>query len=326
MALVLAAMSLTAGAVSLLAVLTLSAPTPVTSVPVVGTMATPVAAGAIMILRHRFGERLPVLMFHGWIAMASALICLAARSQPTPQMAVASVGMLVWMALFAGHFFSTRQLLAHLAWMGASVAVLVAADTRRITVPVGITAFATVAAAAMASRYMSVLLRRVATTDSLTGLPNRQALDELIEREVARSTRFGTPLSVAIMDVDRFKEVNDSDGHIAGDILLAALATNLRRDLRAVDVLARFGGDEFVALMPGCALEDAASSADRLRETAGHPCSIGVSAWAPGDTASTLLLRADRALYQAKHAGRDCVKTLAANIGAGPSPGDPLAC
>ncbi len=228
------------------------------------------------------------------------------------------------MALFVGHFFSARQVLAHLAWMGACVAVVVTIDHHRITTPAGIIVFGTTLAGGAASYYMSITLRRVAMTDPLTGLPNRQALDELLEREVARCARFGTPLSVAILDVDRFKEINDSSGHMAGDNLLATLAANLRRGLRAVDVLARFGGDEFVAIMPGCMLQDAVSSADRLRLTAGHPCSIGISAWVPGDTVSTVLVRTDRALYRAKDAGRDCVVALAAD--ADPSPGNTPDC
>lgn len=150
-------------------------------------------------------------------------------------------------------------------------------------------------------------LEAVARTDDLTGLYNRRGWEEQLPRELARSTRNGDPLCVAMVDLDFFKNYNDQSGHLAGDRLLKQSAAAWARELRASDTLARFGGDEFGVALPGCNLENATDLVERLREAmpGGQTVSAGVVCWNGRETADELVGRADAALYQAKRMGRD---------------------
>lgn len=147
----------------------------------------------------------------------------------------------------------------------------------------------------------------LARTDPLTGLPNRRAWDDVFERELARAERDDQLLAVAMLDLDHFKAYNDTHGHQAGDDLLASAAQAWREQLRAVDVLARWGGEEFVALLPGAAEEDAILVMDRLRKATpdDQTVSIGIAVRRPNESSDELLSRADTALYAAKDAGRN---------------------
>jgi diguanylate cyclase (GGDEF)-like protein len=143
--------------------------------------------------------------------------------------------------------------------------------------------------------------------DTLTGLANRRAWDERLAQELARTRRSGHPLSVALLDLDRFKLFNDRHGHQAGDRLLKEAAAAWRGELRATDLLARWGGEEFGVLLPACPAGEALVMLERLRARTpgGQTCSVGVAEWLPGEDADMLLGRADLALYQAKRTGRD---------------------
>jgi diguanylate cyclase (GGDEF)-like protein len=154
-------------------------------------------------------------------------------------------------------------------------------------------------------------LERMARTDDLTGLPNRRAWDEELPREQARARRSEEPLSVAILDLDAFKQFNDSLGHQAGDRLLKQVASAWRSGLRLTDVLARLGGDEFGAVLPACSPAAALALVERLcRATpASQTCSAGVATWDGTETVEALVARADGALYQAKVGGRNRVET-----------------
>jgi diguanylate cyclase (GGDEF)-like protein len=158
-------------------------------------------------------------------------------------------------------------------------------------------------------RHQNTRLQAFAGTDPLTGSANRRAWDEELSLALIRGARDGLPLSMAIIDIDDFKGFNDRHGHQAGDRLLKESAAAWRSILRASDVLARIGGDEFGVLLPGCALDKAASIADRLRAAvpASSGCSVGVAVWDGRETAAGLVARADRALYDAKEQGRDRV-------------------
>jgi diguanylate cyclase (GGDEF)-like protein/PAS domain S-box-containing protein len=148
-------------------------------------------------------------------------------------------------------------------------------------------------------------LETLALTDQLTGLPNRRAWEDTVARELARAARDGLPVCVAVLDLDRFKRYNDDRGHLAGDELLSQAAEAWRSELRGGDVLARYGGDEFAALIPGRALDTAVVVVERLRRAGPHPCtcSAGVAMWDGAETATDLFGRADAALYVAKQSG-----------------------
>jgi diguanylate cyclase (GGDEF)-like protein/PAS domain S-box-containing protein len=153
-----------------------------------------------------------------------------------------------------------------------------------------------------------------AESDPLTGLPNRRTFDERLAAETARAARLGRPLSLAVVDLDHFKRVNDLHGHPAGDGALVELGLRLRAAAREDDLVARVGGEEFAWIMPGCTGADALAVADRLRSAvAGEPfsdvgrltCSVGVCDLACAGDAETLYRLADAALYEAKAGGRD---------------------
>ncbi len=147
----------------------------------------------------------------------------------------------------------------------------------------------------------------LARTDPLTGLPNRRSLEEMLERETNRARRTGERLCVAVLDLDRFKSYNDAHGHLAGDRLLRECAIAWKADLRAADAICRFGGEEFVVVLPECEPEEAGAIVERLRAAtpSGQTASVGLVAWDGAEPVEELLSRADRALYRAKAAGRD---------------------
>ncbi len=163
-------------------------------------------------------------------------------------------------------------------------------------------------------------LQRLSRRDGLTGLLNRRALEDALLAQFQRSRRSGEPFSVLMLDVDHFKGINDEHGHAVGDLALKHLSALLLAHMREVDRLARFGGEEFLVLLPGLALADALPVAERLRAVVAQApmplagvtitlsVSIGMAEWggAP-DEPSRLLVRADAAMYQAKRHGRDRV-------------------
>ncbi|TCZ60844.1 GGDEF domain-containing protein [Roseicella aquatilis] len=154
-------------------------------------------------------------------------------------------------------------------------------------------------------------------TDVLTGLPNRRYILELLDAALAGENRATSRLCIAILDLDRFKDINDAHGHETGDAVLRHFTASCRVRLRQGDHLGRLGGEEFLALIPGASLRDAVRLMDRVREGfpaidlgAGRPglrytFSAGLAEAAPGDDRRTLLMRADHALYGAKAAGRN---------------------
>ena len=157
--------------------------------------------------------------------------------------------------------------------------------------------------------------------DLITGVPNRRYFVEMVEAEMVRSSRYGEPLSILMMDIDQFKEVNDAYGHQAGDILLQTLCETCKIALRAFDIVGRWGGDEFAILLPETPSALAHQVAERLRgaiestvvDLEMHPplhfsVSIGcASRNARHDNLDTLLNIADKALYDAKRTGRNRV-------------------
>lgn len=161
----------------------------------------------------------------------------------------------------------------------------------------------------------------LARTDGLTGVNNHRHFIDLAAREFAVSERYRHSLSILLCDIDRFKRVNDTYGHSVGDATLRHVAQAISRRLRASDVLGRYGGEEFVVLLPNTTLEDSQLVAEELRESIARSSlkkndqvvevtiSIGVAQIGPeGDSLNKLLQRADAALYQAKQAGRNCVR------------------
>jgi diguanylate cyclase (GGDEF)-like protein len=169
------------------------------------------------------------------------------------------------------------------------------------------------AATALARVALLEHLQQSALTDGLTGVPNRRAFDVALAREVTLAARTDTALAVIILDLDKFKTLNDTYGHLAGDDVLRAVGAALKTCTRQGDLVARYGGEEFVLLLPGATDDDAIGAARRVREVLrGVPgprpitASLGIASRpAQGETGAQLLAAADEALYAAKEGGRD---------------------
>jgi two-component system, cell cycle response regulator len=183
---------------------------------------------------------------------------------------------------------------------------------------VGDTIFKYLAGSDVEAQYHDVVFR-MRITDGLTSLHNRKQLDTLVEEEITRARRHGRELSVLMLDIDHFKKINDTHGHLTGDSVLRALASLLQKRLRPNDKLGRYGGEEFCAILPETSLENAALIAEELRAlVAGTPfraesleinvtISIGAGALREGMIATDLYQSADKMLYQAKRTGRNKV-------------------
>ena len=169
-------------------------------------------------------------------------------------------------------------------------------------------------------QLVNAQLSSLATTDTLTGAWNRRHFEQELQRELIQSQRYAEPLSLLMFDIDHFKAVNDRYGHPVGDTVLVGLTRLVQRNLRAADTLARWGGEEFVIMMPHCDADEAVGLAEKLRallalqtfETVGQvTASFGVTQCRPEDSPQSWLKRADLALYQAKAEGRNAVRLVA---------------
>ena len=173
-------------------------------------------------------------------------------------------------------------------------------------------------AANRALTEVNLELMRLATTDALTGAWNRRQFELVAAVEVAKAQRYGQSMSLLMLDVDRFKAVNDEHGHLVGDQVLVELVERIGSRLRESDVLARWGGEEFIVLMPHATVDDAMALAESLRLLVSSTamakdgtvtCSIGVAEYVVGESMDAWLSRADRALYEAKASGRNAVRS-----------------
>jgi diguanylate cyclase (GGDEF)-like protein len=173
-------------------------------------------------------------------------------------------------------------------------------------------------------------VRQMATTDMLTGALNRRMMTELAEAELKLTERTGAPLCVALIDIDHFKRVNDVHGHHAGDAVLRSLSQHAQSDIRQVDKFSRWGGEEFLVMLPSITAADALNAMERLRQSVealtipGHATlkvtfSAGIAQWQLGETLEQLVERADQALNEANRQGRN--RCLTAGSQASPAMG-----
>ncbi|PKO61449.1 MAG: GGDEF domain-containing protein, partial [Betaproteobacteria bacterium HGW-Betaproteobacteria-17] len=181
-----------------------------------------------------------------------------------------------------------------------------------VMVPLG-----TVSFIMLASEKLHRDLEFISRHDGLTQCLNKQSAIEELQREVSRAKRHGNKLSIMLIDLDKFKDINDTHGHLAGDRVLVDFAQKAKSSLRDTDRLTRFGGDEFMAILPDTDLEHALLVASRLHEAGktsqpiAWSVSIGTSAWLDADDAMAAMLnRADKALYQSKTLGRGQTQAL----------------
>lgn len=178
---------------------------------------------------------------------------------------------------------------------------------------------ANVLSAAILRKQAEEEIHRMATTDPLTGVANRRRFSELLDNEINRAMRYGSAFSLILCDLDKFKQINDGYGHNVGDEVLKAASGIVRTNLRETDILARWGGEEFIILVPQTYADTALILAEKLRAALAEreldhvgqvTASFGVTQFVAKDTVTCLIKRADDALYQAKRLGRNRVEML----------------
>jgi diguanylate cyclase (GGDEF)-like protein len=229
----------------------------------------------------------------------TAVVAVAA----TEQVNMANLYLLT--ATVAVLLFSFRAALIHIGMAGICYAALLAFNPATAGAPVvaWLAVFGTTAVVGAVVLGLLSVLRQAATADPLTGLANRRAWDERLDEEMERSLRTGTALTVVLVDLDGFKDVNDRDGHAAGDHLLQTLASAWQTQVRdGGDFLARIGGDEFAVLAPGTDQVGIRRLIKRFEEVTppGVSFSAGEATWDQAERAPDLLRRADLAMYETK--------------------------
>jgi diguanylate cyclase (GGDEF)-like protein len=270
-------------------------------------------AGAVLVFA---GDRLPEWSIHALPAFGTALVSfgLLFNGERHGGAAGGDEMYYLWAVLYSAYYLGRVATAAQVVLVAlAYTATLVAIDPGPVGVSRWLTTIGLAAGSAVVVRLLServdrlvTELRLAASTDPLTGLLNRREFEQRFAGELARARRTGESFALVLGDLDRFKELNDRHGHAAGDEALASLARLLRAEVRAIDSVARIGGDEFAILLPATnacgAREAAARIADRVRRHGGIPTlSAGSAAYgADGHTIEDLMRVADAALYSAK--------------------------
>lgn len=292
-----------AGAASVLASLLLDGGETLPRARIVGV------AGAALVVAlglQVIGPRLRDWVFHAVVILGASMVSIVVHQAGGGLASAGYASLYVVASVYAFFFFERPAAVLHLV-VTAGMSLVVLAE-------VGgsgwwVLWLMVMSTASMVGVLVSVLVEQVrsmARADMLTGLANRRAWEESLPREVSRAARAARPLSVAVIDLDFFKEVNDAGGHHAGDQTLRTVAAAWSSQVRESDLLARYGGDEFALVMPDCDADQARVIVDRLRETTptGTTFSAGIATWDGQETITELVRRADEAMYAAKIAGR----------------------
>jgi diguanylate cyclase (GGDEF)-like protein len=257
------------------------------------------------------GERLPGWTIHLWTAADTVIVSFGLLFNGERLGGDAGGDEMYYLLVtrYAAYYLGRLGTALQLAFMAAAYTVtLVAIDPGPIGPSRWLTTVGLATGSAVVVRLLServdrlvAELRLAASTDPLTGLLNRRAMAQLLGHEMARARRTGEAFATLLIDVDRFKEINDRRGHAAGDSELVALAGMLTRELREIDTVARIGGDEFAVLLPATGVAGAQATAERLRERASVSISVGAAVYGiDGLTGEELARAADAALYEAK--------------------------
>lgn len=248
----------------------------------------------------RFGEKLPPAGLQVAAVAGTLANSVLVANCTTDYGAALNSFAYLWIGIYAGMFFSQRQVRLQCA----VIVVACAVSFELSGLPGMVTAWVLVAGASvLASEALARLNSRLRTqliTDPLTGLLNRAGFVAAAERVFSLAGRGGMPVSVALIDLDGFKQVNDLQGHAAGDGLLVELGEAWGQELRGSEVLARLGGDEFALVLAGAGREGADDALHRLRAVSPVAWSAGVVEWRRGDTLDRAMARADEELYRAK--------------------------
>ncbi|MHB8191647.1 MAG: GGDEF domain-containing protein [Ferrimicrobium sp.] len=251
---------------------------------------------AIAVWMSRVTRRWIHVLLFLFVFEVSALLVLS----NTEAGAILTLGAFPWIGIFLGYFASRRQLLGYLVLITVSlVASVLLSPVSDLALPAGIVLGITW----LTSVLLSILvtqLQRQATTDQLTGAVNRAGFFQATEHLVRNASRSGRSFTLCLIDLDGFKQVNDTRGHTAGDRVLVDVVEAWRVVLAPDDLLARFGGDEFAVLFCDCDLEHANAVMDDLVRVAPISFSFGITSWSYGEVIDEALRRADATLYRHK--------------------------
>ncbi len=270
----------------------------------------------------RTGERFGDVTLAGLVVVATGLLTLAAVvSQPSfADLVVLFLLSAIFGACFLAAPFSILVLVICCAAYGWLVDSRPPTEVAQAHWTTATLVLASAVAAVWVLRHQLTAahdeLARLATCDPLTGLLNRRGFDQRVGHEIERHRRSSEPFSILLCDLDHFKAINDRHGHVVGDRVLTRVASTLLDGVRAIDAVARVGGEEIAVLLVHCDRDGAYSVADRLRLAVAesHPgepdvtISIGIAEAGPDELPAQLYTRADGALYEAKHAGRNCIR------------------
>ncbi|MFJ4165443.1 diguanylate cyclase [Microbacterium sp. NPDC089698] len=266
---------------------------------------TVVVCVVIFVLVAGFGIELPL-----WVGIAMLIVHAMVSGyylgfSDERQNAIAALQELPIMAMYFSWFYPARK--ARVGMLIILVGIGVAAIVGPFTGDEGLFGPVNLLGAALfawlcleAGIFMRHRVRLEAHSDELTGALNRRGFMAKTQMELRRAIRHGRPLSIAVLDLDKFKSINDGAGHAAGDDILKSLTSQWMSLSRSTDIVGRLGGDEFAMLMPETSFDQARARMVRLREFAGHPWSWGVAQVGPEDTVESVLARADRAMYDDK--------------------------
>ena len=249
------------------------------------------------------GDRVRAWHLHALLSVATGLATLALSASTTPFGALVTAVSFLWIAIFSGVYHRTRVLLRYLV----GIAVGLGVGLWRAAAPSGPQAWVfllvTFAGLALVLNRRVSALRREAMTDTLTGAFTRRAFERAAELDMARASRTGMPMTLAVIDLDDFKRVNDAHGHARGDEVLVGLTAEWQATLPRDVLLGRRGGDEFALLFPGRTLAEAE---DEVRALSDDLCgwSAGLAQWDGGRDLSDLFVAADADLYASKAGGR----------------------
>lgn len=266
---------------------------------------TTVVCVAVFVMVMGFGVELPLWVGLAMIAVHAAISAYYLGFSDERQNAIAALQETPIMAMYFAGFYPARTarlgMLIVLGGVGVFAAIGPFTGDAALLGSVNLIGAALFAWLCLeAGIFIRHRIRLEAHSDELTGALNRRGFMIKTQMEMRRAARYDRPLSIAVLDLDKFKSVNDDAGHAAGDLILRSVSSQWMSLSRATDIVGRLGGDEFAMLLPETDADQARSLLRRLRVYASHPWSWGVTQFEPGDTVESMIARADRAMYDDK--------------------------